>query len=159
MSLFHTILRKARSFARLPLGEQALFLLAFAGLGVARAAVLGVPFRRISPWLGRQVQLAAQTPLLEPRQIEVARRVGRVVRLAARYTPWESKCLAQAMTARFLLARRQIPHAFYLGVAKDLVDGMTAHAWICAGPVYVTGGNGFARFTVVSVHVGEKPAE
>jgi len=150
------MLRKARSFLRLPWADQALFFGVYGLLGLARLAILTLPFCWISPWLGESVQLAGRSPLLNPGQARAARRAGRLVRMAARYTPWESKCLAQAMVAKFLLVGWRVPYAFYFGVARDPREGMKAHAWVCAGPVYVTGGNGFASYAVVSVYVGDQ---
>ncbi|MBQ9589231.1 MAG: lasso peptide biosynthesis B2 protein [Butyrivibrio sp.] len=63
-------------------------------------------------------------------------------------TPWESKCLVRALTARFLLHRKGIETTLYLGVGKDEKGKMIAHSWIRCGEMYVTGGNGKSYATV-----------
>ena len=101
--------RKARAWRARPSEEKAWILPAYALLGVSRAALLTVPFRRIAPLLGHDLRTAPVVPLVDERQGERALHIGRAVRTAARYTPWESKCLAQAMTARVLLGVVGIP--------------------------------------------------
>lgn len=74
---------------------------------------------------------------------QVANDVNRI----ADKTPWESKCLVRALTARYLLHRKGIVTTMYLGVGKD--DGkMVAHSWLRCGEMFVTGGNGENYATV-----------
>jgi len=68
------------------------------------------------------------------------------------------QCLAQAIAARVLLGLNGLPYALYLGVDKRGHSGMAAHAWVCTGPVAVTGGHGFGEFTVVGTFVSPKVA-
>ena len=75
----------------------------------------------------------------------------------SRYTPWESKCLVQAIVVKVLLNRRRIKSALYLGVAKTGQGGLAAHAWLCAGGSVVTGDDCGAEFTVVAKFA--KPGE
>ncbi len=82
-----------------------------------------------------------------------ASRVSMVVNRVARRTPWESKCLIQALTAQRLLMQKKIPSTLYLGVGKE-DKNMVAHAWLRCGEYYITGGNGegyaiVARFSNV----------
>ena len=71
-----------------------------------------------------------------------ARIVSRYVNAVADRTPWESKCLVRALTARKLLVRKKISCTLYLGVGKDENGTMIAHSWLRCGEYYVTGGNG-----------------
>ncbi len=96
--------------------------------------------------------MALQMPLATPEQMQRALTIGRGVRLAATYTPWQSKCLAQAMVASWLLRRYGLPYGLYFGVRKDPASarGMAAHAWVSSGQTAVTGGRGcFNDFSVV----------
>lgn len=68
--------------------------------------------------------------------------VGNAVTRIAEKTPWESKCMVQALTAQYLLHRKGISTTLYLGVGKDDEGNMIAHAWIRSGRCYVTGGDG-----------------
>jgi hypothetical protein len=145
--------RKTRSWRRKPREERVWVPTAFVLLGLSRAALLTVPFKRIAPHLGTDLRTAPAVPLVNERQTMRALHIGRAVRTAARNTPWESKCLAQAMTARVLLGAVGIPYVLLLGVARDQDNAMEAHAWVLAGRASVTGSNGFGRYTVVAAFV------
>lgn len=145
--------RKAGAWRRMPLAEKLWFAPAYLLLGLMRLVLLTVPFRWIAPLLGHGMQTAAVVPLASEQEVTRALHVGRAVRTAARYTPWESKCLAQAMAARVLLGVSGLPYALFLGASKGGESGMAAHAWICTGPAAVTGGHSFGQFTVVGTFV------
>ena len=133
-------------FRRSPL-EQRLFLEAFLWLALSRLAILLVPFRRIAPFLGQtMVETSIDPSVLSP----LARHISWAVQTAGRYTPWESKCLAQGMAAKMMLKRREIPSTLYLGVLKEGHKGLSAHAWIRCGDRILTGARGHRRFTVVA---------
>jgi hypothetical protein len=68
--------------------------------------------------------------------------IGAHVLLAARHTPWRSECYPQALTARALLGLRRIPHRTSFGLRRDEHGELTAHVWVIAGDVAVTGGDG-----------------
>lgn len=70
-----------------------------------------------------------------------AQLVSRCVQKSASRTPWESKCLVMALTARRILSKRNYPTTLYMGVKRE-GDGMIAHAWLRFGAMYVTGGDG-----------------
>ena len=70
-----------------------------------------------------------------------ATRVGNVVNRVSKRTPWETKCLVQALTAQKLLIRRGIKTTLYLGVKKETDDSLCAHAWLRCGRCQVTGGD------------------
>lgn len=138
-------------FKRLSWRQRLLLAEAALTLTAARLALL-LPFRWLAGTLGRK---AGETPLELPQpQLEAARQVGWAVRAAAKRTPWKSACLAQALTACWMLKRRAIPATFYLGVSrKD--QGMTAHAWLRSGPVILTGAEGRQAYTVLSTFGGD----
>lgn len=154
------IRRKAGAWRRMSMEARAWFLMAYPLLGLARLILLAVPFRCIAPWLGQNQRTAAVVPLASQEEITRALAIGRAVRIAARHTPWESKCLAQAIVARVLLGLKGLPYALFLGVRNDPAAGMTAHAWVCTGRAAITGGQGFGHFTVVGTFVsGALPPE
>ena len=148
-----TLYRTSRSWRAKPPAEKALIPVAFVLLGASRAALAAVPFRRIAPLLGEDVGAAAVVPLAGGREIARARTVARVVETAARLAPWQSRCLARALTARVLLGAAGVPYALFLGVTRADDADLKAHAWVCTGPVSVTGGRPFGRFTVVGTFV------
>jgi hypothetical protein len=126
---------------------------AFLLLGIMRGILLIVPFKRVARYLGQDMQNIPVIPLACARHKVIAEHIGNAIRTTANYTPWESKCLAQAMAARVLLGIHDIPYALFLGVNKQKLTDMTAHAWVCVDRIPVTGGDGFAGYTVVSTFV------
>lgn len=143
--------RKVHAFVRLSPFEQAWFGPVWLLLGLSRLAILTVSFRRLAPLLGHRTKNPVVVPLVTEAERARARRIGRIVRLAARHTPWTSNCFPQAIAARVLLGLHGVPYALYFGLSNE-GGGKTrlmAHAWVCAGPVAATGGNGFRQFTVV----------
>lgn len=77
---------------------------------------------------------------------DVPVRVAWAIGAAARRTPWRSKCLEQAIAAKLMLRRRQVPSTMYLGVALS----RDAHAWLRVGAVDLIGGGGHEGFAVVA---------
>jgi hypothetical protein len=123
-------------------------------LGLYRAGVLLLSFKRLTRELQHHA-LPVPAAQLPGEQREEALMIGRLVAAAGRFTPWQSLCLTQVLVAQRLLARRNIPGQFYLGVRRgcELTDdptGLSAHAWLQCGEDIVNGRVGHERFTVVS---------
>lgn len=154
MKLLSTLVRKLRSFARRSWFEKLWFLPVWVLLGLARFSILTIHFRRMAPWLGTQAGINPWIPLSDPAGEERALHIGRVISMASGYTPWQSNCFPQAVTARILLGLYGVPYCLFFGVSRDPADsGMKAHAWVASGRVRVTGGAGFNDFTVVGCFV------
>lgn len=123
-------------------------------LGWYRLVIILVPFKRIIARLQHHA-ITTPPPALPLAQQEEAVIVGRLVSAAARLTPWQSLCLVQVLVTQRLLAKRNIPGRFYLGVRRacetsDGFTGLSAHAWLQSGDVIVNGAAGHEYFTVVS---------
>ena len=140
---------------RLALGEAAFFL------AVAQAAIHWLPFHWISPRLGRLenapsgAQPAPETTsaLLEPDRLRQVQRVAWAVQALARYLPWDARCLAQAVAGKWMLQRRGLPSALYLGVDHGQEQWLEAHAWLCCRGEFVTGEPQHERFKVIAAFV------
>ena len=143
------LVAKWRSWWQLSSLERRLFLPTWGLLGVARLSIAMVPFRRLVACLG--TPLGTQTLNTLPTAAQAARavQIGRAIRLTARYTPWASLCQVQAIVARFWLGLFGIPYVVNYGLRRNEQGELHAHAWVCVGPVFVTGGDGYAAFTVV----------
>lgn len=139
-----------RKFFQRSRQERWLFLEAFLLLSVMRAAILLLPFRRITAMMG----LEQGEPGVADRSFSdsLPARIGWAVTAAAARTPWESACLAQALTAMNMLSRRGIDATLYLGVAKGgrVPESMDAHAWLDCGGSTITGAAGAERFSAIS---------
>jgi len=145
---------RLQKFTALPIRHKLLLAQAWCMLGWYRAAVLLVSFKR----LARKLQhhpLSVPPPALSPQMRDEAVAIGRLVAAAGRVTPWQSLCLSQVLVVQRLLAKRNIPGQFYLGVRRgcertDDPTGLSAHAWLQCGEDIVNGRAGHEQFTVVS---------
>jgi hypothetical protein len=147
-------IRKGCAFFRQPKFVILWAVPVWLALGVAKTLIFTVPFRRLAIHLGHQAGVNPFVPLVSAESEQRAFLIGRAIALAARHTPWNSNCFPQALVARFLLALYNVPCALYFGVKRDPASGQfQAHAWIAAGRVYVTGGDGFDHFTVTAIFV------
>lgn len=146
------MIQKIKKFSKLSAKEKNLFMEAYYTLGIMRAAILRVPFKRLTRSLEHQAK-KSELSQLDEKQVQTALSIGKAIQQASAHTPWESACLAQSLTAQKMLKKRGIPGVFYLGVAKDeeSKEKMKAHAWSQCGDAIITGGGGYEEFTVLSV--------
>ena len=131
-------------FIKLPVLKQVLFIEAVFWLGLARLAVLMVPFRFIAPLLGRH---KADTP--EQSMPGPLKQISQAVNIMSRHLPWECKCLAQAIAAKMILKRKGFSSTLYLGMARD-EKKFKAHAWVRSGNIIVTGHCGLEDYKIIS---------
>ncbi len=143
------IFRKFRNFFGRPSFEKLWLFPVWLLLGLSRLLILSLPFRMLAPLLGIRAGIAPFVPLVDPEAEARALSIGRVVQLAARFTPWVSNCFPQAFTARILLGLYGIPYALFFGLESGSASGLSAHAWVACGKIRVTGGQSFGRFAVV----------
>lgn len=149
------IIRKVKTAWQLPLREKLWILLMYPLSGVVRASTLLLPFRWLSRYLGDHRQNRQFFPQASEQQQLLGRRIGQIALLISRYTPWESKCLVQAMLAKTLLAYYGVPYVLYLG-AKLTPAGekpMTAHPWVQVGHLIITGREGHSSYAIVGSFV------
>jgi hypothetical protein len=123
-------------------------------LGWYRAGILLLSFKRLTRELQHHA-LPVPAAQLSSGQRDQALMIGRLVAAASRITPWQSLCLTQVLVVQRLLASRNIPGQFYLGVRRgcELTDdptGLSAHAWLQCGDDIVNGKAGHQQFTVLS---------
>ncbi|WP_295391614.1 lasso peptide biosynthesis B2 protein [uncultured Thiodictyon sp.] len=153
--LFARLRHKASTFRHQPVFIRAWVLPVWLLLAIGKTLIFIVSFRRLAPHLGRRSAIAPWVPLLTPAQEGRARLIGCVVRLTAKYTPWDSNCFPQAIAARVLLGLYGLPYVLYFGMRRNPLEpaDIKAHAWVVAGRVPVTGGSSFGHFTVVGCFV------
>lgn len=114
----------------------------------AQLTVLLTRGPRLAAALGEPVTESA-TPLL-PQQLAQARDVGWAIELLAMRGPLRTACLGQALAARALLQRREIPCVLTLGLGRHDDGRLRAHAWLRAGTLTITGGRGRSAFSPVA---------
>ena len=94
---------------------------------LARATGIGDPQ---APW-----------PVLGTAERRIIDRAAWAIAVAARYVPWRSDCLVQALAARAWLTRHGIESRLVLGVPGQKGPRFEAHAWLLSHGIAVTGGN------------------
>jgi len=141
-------------FLRLSGSERWLLTKAVVLLGIARIALLMIPFRRLAPFLG--THMAESSEKDEPEHKDIAERVSWAVQTASRHIPWECKCLTQAIAGKGMLRLRGISSTLYLGVNKDEDEKLKAHAWLRSGDMTVIGADCMDQFKVISTFSEEK---
>lgn len=143
---------KLRTAWGLSLQEKLWLALLYPLSGFWRLCLLTLPFRWVAKVLGDCQK--GDSPILAAteEQEERARRIGRMCSLAARHTPWDSKCLVQALMARTLLGCYGIPYLIRIGVDSGDAGAkqFKAHAWTQVGRLVVTGRQGHMAFTVLT---------
>ena len=142
--------------------DKAILLKAWFLLGYTRAAIIATSFKRLSGALDHHRE-SINPVSLTPGQLQTAARIGYLVAAAANHTPWQSLCLVQVLVTQRLLAKRNIPGQFYLGVRRGCERtggpaGLAAHAWLQCGDAIVNGAAGHEQYTVVSTFSWGNPA-
>ena len=145
------MLRKFKKFTKLSSKEKKLFIEAYVTLGKMRAAILTISFKRLTSALEHKPNIEAIS-VLSQKEKQTAVLVGQAITRASAYTPWESACLAQSLTAQKMLQKRGVSGVFYLGAMKDeeSKEKMKAHAWSQCGEIIITGDSGHENFIVLS---------
>jgi len=145
------MIQQFKKFTKLSSEEKKLFMEAYVTLGLMRTAILTISFKRLTRSL-EHLPKKKELPKLNAQDMKIAKLVGHSIMRASAYTPWESACLAQSLTAQKMLQKRGIPGVFYLGAMKDKEseEKMKAHAWSQCGDAIITGGAGHEAFTTLS---------
>ena len=156
-SVMAAMTRRLLQFYRLPSDERTLFAEAYVALGIARLALLVVPGRWTTRWMGDRQRETSSEPGADVEA--TSRRVGLAIARASRHTPWASVCLPQALAAKAMLKRRGVPTTIYLGLSKTSDRAMAAHAWTRCGSVIVTGAREAAFHTRVASFADRSAAD
>lgn len=147
MQTLSALARKTKTFFTIDNKLRIEFIQAFIYTGIYRAFILFVPFNKLRKRMGKHKEESID---VESKEVyEIAKHISWIVNLISSKTPWESKCLVQALTAQKMLKKIGISTTLYLGVRKD-GDSMAAHAWLRCGEYYVTGGAIRYQYTIVA---------
>lgn len=129
-----------------------------------RALLLVMPFKRIMTILGMRLapesaRMADPAPVPVDLSDPTVDRLPWAIAAAMRRTPWESKCLAQALAGATMLRWRGEPAEVFFGVRPpDTTHGraMTAHAWLVSRGRILTGASGHSDYGVVAVYCSNR---
>ena len=127
------------------LEDYLVFIEAWILLHVSKAIILFFPFKKIAAKLGVSQVETPKDPIAgyQLSLVEIS------LKRAIKYTVHNSKCYDQALAAKFLLNRRQLPSTLYFGLSKE-DNQLSAHAWVRCGDTIVIGKRGFEKYTPVA---------
>lgn len=124
---------------------------------VMRGVISAVTLKRITARLGAPMQQTTTDGISEG-EMRYARRVGRSIGRVAPFTPTNSNCYPQALTAWWLLHRQRIPTTISYGAAFDEQGtALEAHVWLRCGPLIVTGGGPRRRYVPMTWYADFHP--
>ena len=134
-----TIIKRLKKFVTTVDNQTKIdFIDAYFYMGIIRMYMLFVPFKKLRKKMGKSNEESPEE--VDDDTYLIAQRIASIIAGAAKYTPWESKCLVKAATAQKMLKKKGIKSTLYLGAMKDTDGKMVAHAWLRCGKMYVTGG-------------------
>lgn len=145
---------KLNRYLRLPRPKRRLLWEALIALALARIGMMFLSFKAIVVWLGTPGTESSLNAA--PEQVEVAAGIGWAVGCLAHRVPWDSRCLAQALAATWMLRRRGLESTVTFGADQEKSRELAGHAWLRFGPCLVTGGVGHERFKRI-VSITRKP--
>lgn len=148
MENFRLVISKLRTFFKIDKETKINFIKAYIYSGVARIFIIFMPFNILRRIMGKYKEESNE--IVDVNTYKIARKIGWVVSEAARYTPWNSKCLVQALTTQRMMREKGIATTIYLGVRKGKDNEMLAHAWIRCGSYIITGGANENEYVVVA---------
>lgn len=123
-------------------------------LAIASAMVRLLPFRWLKKTMGDvgEATSPAADPMALPDDAAIlkARQIGRHISQMSKRVPFKAVCLPQAMTGRWMLARRRQKSQIFIGVRKVEHRGsIDLHAWLVTDGHCITGDQerrGFIQF-------------
>jgi hypothetical protein len=108
-----------------------------------------LPYKLYKRFLGKPLN-SDEFLEIEPSRVKTVEIIHRSVKRSGKYLPWPHKCLINAIVAKRLLNKQNIPSVLCLGVAKTPGEGLKAHAWVKCGTIVVTGKRGMEKYKAVS---------
>jgi hypothetical protein len=127
------------------LDDYLYFCEAWIFLHISKAIILFFPFKKIAAKIGVSQLETTKDPIPQNQLAIVVISLQRAVKYAAH----NSKCYDQALAAKFMFNRRQLPSTLYFGLSKE-ENQLSAHAWVRCGDSVVIGSRGFEKYTPVA---------
>jgi hypothetical protein len=143
-------MRNALKFLRSSKADRRMFLKATALLWAVRIGLWILPFQKLRDLLRRK-RPGVATAVMPERAEQIARCVKRM----SRYVP-AATCLTQSLVTVRLLEDAALPACLRIGVAKNKLGELEAHAWVESEGRVIIGGRhaDLKRFTVLQAVEG-----
>jgi len=133
-------MKRASKFLALSLSEKAILFKAWILLGAIRLGFELLPFSVVKSLVTRE------RPVSPPRSHASIDELTWAVTVASGFVPGAT-CLVQAMALQFLLQRAGYPALMHIGVNKDEIGKLKAHAWVESQGRVLIGGSDFRAYT------------
>lgn len=136
-----TKLETVKYIMELPLEKKGWLAIFVVGSILSWFAIRMMPMRKLSSFMGHHLNNRTLCIPVDKQDRLKAISMGRLMSMVGNNTPWECKCLSEALCVKWLLDRYDIPSVFYLGatITDTIESGMKAHAWIDVGSKTVIG--------------------
>lgn len=115
---------KVKKFFYLTPGDRYLLMNVFLLVGAVRIALQLFPFETVRRWLANQSRLTVTA------QSGVTERLLWSVRVASHHMLGDKPCLTQALVAQMLLSQHGMLTDLRIGIAKNHLGELQAHAWL-----------------------------
>jgi hypothetical protein len=139
---------QSAKFWELSKTERRLLVEAWARMGMGRFAMVCLPWRWVRSRLGELNAIVE--PTLRSGDAILATQIAWAIETSRWFTPWNSNCMARAIAAQQMLAKRGIPSTLYIGAGKEGNKTFGTHAWVRCGDQLVTEEKDQGHLTVLA---------
>jgi hypothetical protein len=141
-----------KKFLKAPLADKEIIIYILFWSMIIRFCLLFLPFKLYRHLLG-EIHTVANYNADDKLAIDKALYIKQLISIVSSHTPWNSKCLVQAIVCKRLLRKEGINTTLFLGAANNAEEKkLDAHAWLKYGDTVITGRSGHKRFKVVSYY-------
>jgi hypothetical protein len=140
-------MNKLKIFFRLTHTDRYLLFEAILTSFVVKMVITILPMHWYARHLGVQHALTPEND--KEGSYHIIFKISQAIVRCRKVTPWQNRCLVEAITAKQMLKKRELNSTLYLGVNKEN-NKMLAHAWLRCGSTIVSGRQGMQKFVVVS---------
>ena len=117
--------RKLKTFIQLETQIKLLLLEAYIYLLLSFLLLRIIPFKDLS----KRFEITKKRNQSNSTNTELGIKICKTIRIASKYMPWKSLCYDRAITAKWMLNKREIDNHLILGTRPN-DKGYEFHAWV-----------------------------
>ena len=107
-----------------------------------------------NPKLARFGRMSTIVPTEKESNLSIIVDIRFMIKILAKYVPWEFMCRHQAWVVTYLLKKYQVPYIVYVGFKKNTSGIIEGHAWTMAQNIMVSGFCDPDEYTLQAKYVG-----
>ena len=104
MLILSKLYRKLKKFNSFTFVNKIFHIKVYIITGVFRACILYFPFNKLKNYMGNKNEESKRN--ITKNEYNEAVRIAMTIKRVVKYTPWESKCLVQSLTAQYFLNKK-----------------------------------------------------